>query len=140
MRRNAVLMSQLRDEASIFEQAGGADAIKALVDHFYSLVEQDPVLRPMFPQDLEPGKRYQFLFLCQLFGGEPVYSVERGHPRLRMRHFPFPIDRTARDHWLSHMLSAIDAVGIPEPARGAMQAYFERASEHMINRGSEEHP
>lgn len=125
-------------ETSVYEQAGGETIFRRLVDVFYDHVERDSVLRPMFPSDLEPGKRYQFLFLCQLFGGEPVYSVERGHPRLRMRHFPFPIDRTARDHWLNHMLAAIDEVGIAEPARSTMRSYFERASEHMINRGADD--
>ncbi len=87
----------------------------------------------MFPDDLEAGKHWQFLFLTQFFGGPARYAQERGHPRLRMRHMPFPIDRMARDHWLGHMLAAIDEAGIEEPARSTMREYFERASEHMIN-------
>ena len=59
---------------------------------------------------------------------------ERGHPRLRMRHFPFPIDSEARDHWLRHMLAAIDDAEIVEPARSVMREYFEQASAFLINR------
>lgn len=120
-------------EMTIFEIAGGEPVFRRLVDHFYGRVEADPGLRPMFPDDLEDGKRWQYLFLIQLFGGPADYAAERGHPRLRMRHAPFPIDQVARDAWLSHMLIAIDAVNIPEPARSAMRDYFERASTHMIN-------
>lgn len=118
---------------SIFEMVGGEPTFKRMVDIFYAKVEADPVLRPLFPDDLEPGKRWQYLFLMQLFGGGPAYAQERGHPRLRMRHMPFVIDQRARDHWLNHMLAAVDEVGITEPARSEMRGYFEMASTHMIN-------
>jgi hemoglobin len=120
-------------EQTIYEIVGGDATFQRMVDIFYAKVEADPVLRPMFPDDLEPGKRWQFLFLTQFFGGPTRYALERGHPRLRMRHNPFPIDQEARDHWLQHMLAAIDEVGISEPARSEMRDYFERGSAFMIN-------
>lgn len=123
-----------QDELTVYEIAGGAQVFQELVDRFYARIESDPVIRPMFPDDLEPGKRWQLLFLTQYFGGSVEYLQERGHPRLRMRHSHFPIDQTARDLWLGHMLAAIDEVGIVEPAREVMREYFERASSVMINR------
>lgn len=119
---------------SVYDMIGSEEPLRELVESFYEKVEQDPVLRPMFPDSLEDGKRWQFLFLMQYFGGPARYMEERGHPRLRMRHFPFAIDQTARDHWLDHMLTSIDDVGIEEPARTAMRQYFERASTFLINR------
>lgn len=124
---------QGKPEFTIYELVGGDATFRALVDEFYRRVEADAVLRPIFPEDLEPGKEWQFLFLTQFFGGPTRYAEERGHPRLRMRHFPFPINREARDLWLGHMLAAIDVVGIEEPARTIMRDYFVRASDHMIN-------
>lgn len=121
------------EERSVFEIAGGEPVFRRLVDFFYARVEADEYLRPMFPEDMDEGKRWQFLFLMQLFGGPKDYAVERGHPRLRMRHFPFPITQRARNHWLLHMLDAVDEAGIPEPARTTMREYFERSSTHMIN-------
>ena len=123
----------MNTEITLYEFVGGEQTFRRLVDEFYNRVEADPVLRPMFPTDLEPGKRYQFLFLSQYFGGPTTYNDQRGHPRLRMRHMPFAITEEARDHWLSHMLEAIDAVGIKEPARTEMREYFERGSTFMIN-------
>ncbi|MDX1994854.1 MAG: globin [bacterium] len=120
-------------EVSVYDFIGGAETFRKLVDAFYSRVEADPTLRPMFPEDLEPGKQWQYLFLMQYFGGPTAYMEERGHPRLRMRHAPFPIDQAARNAWLGHMLAAIDEVGIAEPARTMMRDYFERASTHMMN-------
>jgi hemoglobin len=121
------------EEKSIYELVGGDPTFQKLVDIFYARVEQDSFLRPMFPEELEAGKHWQFLFLTQFFGGPARYQEQRGHPRLRMRHFPFPINQDARNHWLEHMLAAIDEVGIPEPARQEMRDYFERGSTFMIN-------
>jgi hemoglobin len=121
------------DAQSVYELVGGDSTFQKMVDIFYARVEQDTVLRPLFPDDLEPGKHWQFLFLTQFFGGPARYQQERGHPRLRMRHNPFPIDQLARDHWLEHMLTAIDEVGIVDPARAEMREYFERGSTFMIN-------
>ncbi|NDJ51617.1 MAG: globin [Chloroflexi bacterium] len=118
---------------SVYEQLGGDPIFQHLVDIFYARVEADPLLRPMFPDDLEPGKEYQFLFLTQYWGGPARYQVERGHPRLRMRHAPFPIDQEARDAWFNHMVAAIDEVGIPEPVRSQMVDYFARGATFMIN-------
>jgi hemoglobin len=118
---------------SVYDMVGSEEPFRELVTLFYAKVEQDPVLRPMFPDDLEEGKYWQFLFLMQYFGGPARYMQERGHPRLRMRHFPFAIDQEARDHWLEHMLTSIDEVGFQEPARSAMRQYFERASAFLIN-------
>ncbi|NWF68615.1 MAG: globin [Chloroflexi bacterium] len=123
----------MAEASSVYELVGGDPTFERLVEEFYARVEADPVLRPLFPDDLEPGKRWQFLFLTQFFGGPQRYALERGHPRLRMRHGPFPISQQARDHWLAHMLAAIDEVGIAEPARGILREYFERGSTFMIN-------
>lgn len=122
------------DSLTLYERVGGETTFRRLVETFYAKVEADPLLRPIFPDNMEEGKRWQRLFLMQLFGGPVTYTEERGHPRLRMRHFPFPIDQQARDHWLQHMLEAIDEAGIEEPMRTEMRVYFERASTHMMNR------
>lgn len=122
------------EEYTLYQLVGGDDTFQRLVDSFYRRIEQDKGLRPMFPADLNPGKERQFLFLTQFFGGPSRYNEKRGHPRLRLRHSPFPIDEDARLRWLNHMLTAIDEVGIEEPMRGMMRSYFERASAMLVNR------
>lgn len=119
---------------TVYDQIGGDVAFRRLVDAFYIRVEQDPVLRPLFPSDLTEGKEYQFLFLTQYWGGPARYAEQRGHPRLRMRHFPFAIGQKERDAWVGHMVAAIDEVGIPEPARSQMIEYFDRVGTFMINK------
>jgi hemoglobin len=127
----------------VYEIVGGQPFFDALVDRFYTRVEVDPVLRPLYPDDLAPGKRALALFLGQYWGGPPHYSEEKGHPRLRMRHAPFPIDGRARDAWLAAMLASVDEAEMPEIARAHMHEYFTMASTAMINRpepGPEESP
>jgi hemoglobin len=122
------------NEVTVFELVGGQQFFDALVASFYARVERDAVLRPLYPDDLEPGKRALARFLGQYWGGPPTYSEEKGHPRLRMRHAPFPIGGRERDAWLSAMLDALDAHPIPEVAREAMREYFAMASTAMINK------
>lgn len=119
---------------TVYDLIGGEEPLRLLVKSFYDKVSRDPILRPMYPPDLEESKRRLFLFLVQFFGGPSRYNEERGHPRLRMRHFPFAIDRQARDNWLEHMWDAIDDTSIDEPARSMMRDYFERSSAFLINR------
>lgn len=123
----------MTNQANIYELAGGDAPFRRLVDGFYARVERDPLLRPLFPADLEPGKEGQFLFITQYFGGPARYNQQRGHPRLRMRHAPFVIGQAERDAWAGHMLAAIDEAGFVEPARTALREYFERAATFLIN-------
>ena len=123
-----------QEPQSVYDLIGGDEPIAKLVEAFYAGVADDPLLRPMYPAELAEPRRRLFMFLVQFFGGPPHYSLERGHPRLRMRHFGFAIDQRARDSWLRHMLAAIETAGISEPARSQMREYFERASTFLINR------
>lgn len=119
---------------SIADLAGGPDAFVRLVDAFYARVEQDPVLRPMYPADLEPGKEHLALFLAQYFGATDLYSSRRGHPRLRMRHAPFPIDPEGAGRWATHMLAAVEDVGFAPEVRAAVEEYVVRATPTLVNR------
>ena len=96
-----------KSDGTPFERWGGEPFFTALVEAFYAGVATDPVLRPMYPEDLGDSKAHLALFLMQYWGGPPRYSEERGHPRLRMRHAPFPIGSAAAEAWLRHMTTAV---------------------------------
>jgi hemoglobin len=132
--RSGTLMSVV--EVTVFELVGGQPFFDDLVERFYGHVEADARLRAVYPDDLAPGKRALARFLGQYWGGPPVYSAEKGHPRLRMRHAPFTIDPAARDAWLRCMLRALDEAAPPRAAADAMREYFEMAATAMINAGA----
>ena len=94
---------------SLYESVGGQPFFDDLVERFYERVEADAALRPLYPEDLGPGKRGLALFLAQYWGGPATYSEQKGHPRLRMRHVPFTIGPDARDAWIRHMTAAVQA-------------------------------
>jgi hemoglobin len=120
---------------SVYELVGGQSYFDELVERFYGHVEEMPALRRLYPDDLGPGKRALALFLGQYWGGPARYSAEKGHPRLRMRHAPFPIDEAARRAWLDAMQRAVADTSPPEVVRGLLLEYFEMASAAMVNRG-----
>lgn len=122
------------DERSLFERVGGRPFFDALVTRFYARVEDDPVLRPMYPDDLEPSVRNTAGFLAQLWGGGTVqYSDHRGHPRLRARHMPFRIRTLERDHWHRHMVASVLESDAGEDEQAEMLSYFDRAATFLIN-------
>jgi hemoglobin len=121
--------------ATLYERAGGMPFFEALVDRFYDGVESDPVLLALYPNrsDLGPARRRLTLFLAQYWGGPTTYSAERGHPRLRARHFPFVIGVAERDRWLTHMRGSIDASGASEDVKGELHTYVTMAADAMRN-------
>src|SRR5512134_2855164 len=104
---------------------------EGLVDRFYEGVAADPELLRLYPQpdDLAPARRRLTLFLAQYWGGPTDYNAERGHPRLRMRHAPFPIGADERDRWLTHMRRAVAILDPPPEIASALSEYFDMAAE-----------
>ena len=121
-------------EQTFFEAVGGEPTFRRLVHRFYQGVADDPVLRPMYPEaDLGPAEERLTLFLMQYWGGPRTYSENRGHPRLRMRHVPFRVDRAAHDAWLSHMRAAVDELDLAPGHERQLWEYLEYAAASMVN-------
>lgn len=128
-------------ERSLYEMVG-ADFFVHLVDAFYDGVEHDEVLLRLYPEgsDTVAARHRLTLFLAQYWGGPHDYMEQRGHPRLRMRHFDFAIGELERDHWLMHMATAIESVidEVPEADREhvtmQLAQYMVNSAEHLRNR------
>jgi hemoglobin len=119
---------------TFYEQVGGEETFRRLVHRFYQGVAEDPLLRPMYPEeDLGPAEERLTLFLMQYWGGPRTYSDERGHPRLRMRHVPFKVDRAAHDAWLKHMRDAVDSLGLAPEHERQLWDYLVYAAGSMVN-------
>ena len=119
---------------TLYDSVGGEDFFRRLVHEFYERVWADEVLRPMYPQEDRAGAEDRFaMFLMQYWGGPGTYSEQRGHPRLRMRHNPFPIDHDARNRWVACMAAALDALAPAPLSRAELDDYFDRAATAMVN-------
>jgi len=122
---------------TLYARVGGEAFFVDLVDRFYVGVAGDPLLRPLYPDDLAESSRHLALFLVQYWGGPTTYGEERGHPRLRMRHAPFVIGPAERDAWLRHMeeaLAQLEADGRIAGADAAeLRAYLDMAAHSLVN-------
>lgn len=121
---------------TFYDEIGGMPTITKIVARFYEGVATDELLGPMYPAaDLADGSAEERLrlFLAQYWGGPTTYSDNRGHPRLRMRHAPFAVTPTARDHWLKHFRAGLDEAGLTPEQDAQFWAYVEHAAQFMIN-------
>ncbi len=113
----------------------GEEGFARLIRAFYAQVPGDEILGPMYPAgDLAGAEQRLRDFLIGRFGGPPRYIEQRGHPRLRMRHMPFPIDRRARDRWMQLMTRAVEESGFPEEVGSFLLRFFSGTATFMINR------
>ena len=119
---------------AIVMQALGEDGFAALTAAFYRRVRTDAIIGPMYPDDDWEGSEKRLRdFLIFRFGGSDRYLIQRGHPRLRMRHMPFSIGVAERDRWLELMDAAMDEVELDATARPHLTAFFAQVADFMRN-------
>jgi len=116
--------SAVEPALSLFIRVGGEAAVDRLVEAFYRRMDSQPEargIRAMHEADLSPTKDVLKRYLGEWLGGPKLYSQERGHPRLRMRHLRFAIGPSERDQWMACMDGAlgevIDDAGLREQLR-----------------------
>jgi hemoglobin len=124
----------MSEEATPYQAMGGHETFVRLVHRFYEGVADDPVLRPLYPEeDLGPAEQRLLMFLEQYWGGPRTYSDQRGHPRLRLRHAPYAVTPLAREHWLAHMQVAVDELGLAPELHQQLWGYLVMAADSMVN-------
>lgn len=108
----------------------------ALVDAFYDRMDSLPqakVIREMHAADLTSVRGVLKRYLGEWLGGPKLYSQERGHPRLRMRHMPFRIGPAERDAWMTCMRGALDEVVGDESLRVQLAQSFYKLADWVRN-------
>ena len=119
-------------ENTIYEKLGQAK-LEQMVNTFYELVLDNPVLSPLFNTDMDLVRKKQIAFLTQFLGGPPLYNQTFGHPMMRARHLPHKITESAAVEWLSCMNSAIETLDIEEDFKSTLFNCFPRLAAHMVN-------
>jgi hemoglobin len=118
---------------SPYDLIGERQGIEKLVTAFYGLVRKDPILSPLFPEDLTETAYKQTLFLSQFLGGPPLYTEEFGHPMLRARHMPFPITDTHAKAWLACMERAMSMQNLDPHLQEFLLSRLKMTAYHMVN-------
>lgn len=132
-KENMDAKAYLTKAQTYYDKVGEAN-FRRLIDDFYTSLSHDPLLRNMYPDDLEPAKERLFLFVIQYFGGPQTYNEQRGHPKLRARHARFPVTEEARRHWMKHMNSALEQNPMDQEAKAFLKGYFEYTATFLKNR------
>jgi hemoglobin len=127
-------------EPSLYEMLGGEKGLRSLVDRFYDLMDSSPEaekIRSFHARSLKQSREKLFMFLSGWSGGPQLYIERFGHPRLRMRHMPFPIGTTARDQWLWCMNKALEESGLDARVVEYLKAHFADAANFMRNQAED---
>lgn len=135
-------MTQSMAEISNFDRIGGLAVIDRLVEVFYDRMDRLPeaaVIRTMHAPDLGGTRNILKRYLTEWLGGPKLYSVEKGHPRLRQRHLGFSIGNAERDAWLLCMRGALDEAVEDEVARAEIYAAMAKLADWMRNQAGNPH-
>src|SRR5262245_66149286 len=80
---------------TLYEWAGGADALDRLTECFYRRVKADPVLDELFANLPEDHPHHVALWLGEVFGGPKAYTEEHGgYPHMLSKHVGLAIRRS----------------------------------------------
>jgi hemoglobin len=117
-----------------FDALGGEGRIRSIVDRFYDIVDEDaPALRAMLPRDDSVSRDKLYAYLVEWTGGPELYSPERGHPRMRMRHAPFSIGPDEVETWLRCFAQSLDENGVDGEVRAFLDSRITPLAHRMQN-------
>jgi hemoglobin len=132
---------------TLYEWAGGRDAIKRLIDAFYDRVEGDELISPLFPGGVSRKHRdHVILWWSEVFGGPADYTEQLGgYHRMVSKHKDLAITPEQRLRFATLMSLAADDAGLPDDPefRSALIAYLEwgtRIAMHNSQPGAEVPP
>jgi hemoglobin len=116
---------------TLYEWAGGQEALERLTTRFYENVAADALLAPLFARMDAHHPRFVAQFIAEVFGGPTAYSAERGgHAHMIRAHLDRHLAEAQRRRWLDLLLSTADEVGLPNDPefRSALVGYLEWGS------------
>ncbi len=118
---------------NFFEELGAEAGLTRLVDLFYDLIEQDSVLRHLFPEDMTEARQKQALYFIQHFGGPDHYTRQHGKPFLRFKHRHAVIGQPERDAWMACFEKALADGGVPQALARQVLENLTPLADAMIN-------
>lgn len=118
----------MSDTPTLYEWAGGAEALERLTEIFYGKVRADPLLEPVFRNMDREHPKHVATWLGEVFGGPPLYTEEHGgYPHMVRKHLNRQLTEEMRRRWVTLICDAADEAGLPaDPEfRSAFVAYIE---------------
>jgi hemoglobin len=126
---------------SLYEHAGGEDALHRLEDLFYSSVLADPLLQPLFGDGRPQHVDHLTAFTAESFGGPDRFTRELGGmDALIAVHRHLKITEEQRRRFMELYMAALDAAGMPDdqPFRDAVHSHVEFGSQVAMQNSNAE--
>jgi hemoglobin len=123
--------------ASLYEHAGGDQALHRLEEIFYRKVLADPVLRTVFTERRPDHVEHLTWFTAESLGGPDRFTRELGFRHIIDVHRGLEITDDQRERFVALYLEAVDEAGLPddEPFREAVLSHVEFGS-HVAQQNS----
>jgi len=129
--------------STLYDWAGGEQAVERLINSFYDRVETDDLLSALFPGGVpEEHRRHVIAWWSEVFGGSARYTEELGgYERMVAKHRGLEITPDQRLRFASLMSMAADDAELPDDPefRSAFVAYVEwgtRLAQHNSQPGA----
>jgi hemoglobin len=115
---------------TLYEHAGGEEALHRLEQVFYDSVLRDPLLQPLFGAGQPQHVDHLTMFTAESFGGPDRFTRELGFAHLIAVHRGLAISEEQRERFVELYMAALDAAGLPddEPFRRAVREHVEFGS------------
>lgn len=114
---------------TLYDWAGGRDALRRLIDAFYDRVERDDLLAPFFPGGVSEEHRDHVTdWWSEVFGGPSTYTDRHGGYEVMLAHHrDLGISPEQRLHFVTTMMRSADDAALPDDPefRSALVAYLE---------------
>jgi hemoglobin len=99
---------------SLYEHAGGDEALHRLEELFYDKVLADPVLKALFPTRQPHHVEHLTWFTAESFGGPDRFTRELGFEYLIKVHRGLKITEEQRQRFADLYMEALDEAGLPD--------------------------
>jgi hemoglobin len=115
---------------SMYEHAGGEEALHRLEELFYAKVLTDPALRTLFPERRPNHVKHLTWFTAESFGGPDRFTQELGFDYIIEAHRGLQITEEQRQRFVELYLESLDEAGLPDDAqfRDAVRSHLEFGS------------
>lgn len=130
---------------TLYEWAGGNEALEKLTKVFYDKVFKDDLLYPVFKNMSGDHSKHVAHFIGEVFGGPKTYTENDNgsHANMVAHHLGKMHDESKRKRWMQLLLESADEIGLANDPefRSALVSYLEWGSRiAVINSINTENP
>ena len=129
--RRGCILAEMGHSETLFEHAGGDEALHRVEELFYDAVLADPILKVQFKQRMPAHVDHLTWFTAESFGGPDRFTRGPGFQHIIDVHRNLRITDEQRERFVALYLDALDKAGLPpdRPFREAVRSHLEFGSQ-----------